>query len=30
MVSLASVTLFMLVCLGIVFLMFKTGYKLRH
>lgn len=29
MVSLASVTVFMLVCLGVVFYMFKTGYKLR-
>jgi len=28
-VSLASVTTFMLICLGIVFYMFKTGYKLR-
>ncbi len=29
LVSLASVTVFMLICLGIVVYMFKTGYKLR-
>lgn len=28
-VSLASVTAFMLICLAVVFYMFKTGYKLR-
>lgn len=29
LVSLASVTIFMLLCLGVVVYMFKTGYKLR-
>lgn len=29
MVSLASVTIFMLLCLGVVYYIFKTGYKLR-
>lgn len=29
LVSLASVTIFMLICLGVVVYMFKTGYKLR-
>jgi len=29
-VSLAMITLFLLVCLGVVYAMFKTGYKLRQ
>ena len=29
MVSLASVTIFMLLCLGVVYYIFRTGYKLR-